>query len=91
MLIISVVAPIVFSLLFLPLELIAIVVVLPLAVLGRVLFGRKWHVELRRDWKPWTEVKAGDWRASTIKIHELADAVRRGEVPARTLGTHVPA
>jgi hypothetical protein len=62
-----------------------ILLVLPFAVLGRVLFGRKWHVELRRGWRPWTEVKAGRWTDATLSIHQLADAVRRGEVPARTL------
>lgn len=82
---IAVLAPVVFSILFLPIEFVALVIVLPLAVLGRVLFGRKWHVELRRGWSPWTEVMAGDWRASGLTIHQVADAVRRGEVPPRTL------
>lgn len=62
-----------------------ILLVLPFAVLGRVLFGRRWHVELRRGWKPWTEVEAGRWTEATLTIHQLADAVRRGETPAPTL------
>jgi len=86
--VIAIVAPILLSLLFLPLEFMALVLVLPLAILGRILFGRKWHVELRRGWGVWCEVAAGDWRGSTMKIHEIADAVRRGEIPERTLGVN---
>lgn len=83
--VVGVVAPVVFSVLFLPLELLALLLVLPAAVLGRVLFARRWHVELRRGWRPWTEVLAGDWRQSGARVRELAEAVRRGELPDRTL------
>jgi hypothetical protein len=82
---ISVLAPIVLSVLFLPLEIALVALVLPFAVLGRVLFGRTWRVEVRRDWKPWHEFLAGDWQTSTLKIHETADQIRRGDIPARSL------
>lgn len=71
---------------FTSIELLALLLVLPFAVLARVVFGQHWHVELRRGWQPWWEVEAGDWRASAIRIHELADEVRRGALPPRTLG-----
>lgn len=90
-LVIAAVVPIVLSLLFLPLEVLALVIVLPLAVIGRITFGRKWHVELRRGWRPWTEVEAGRWREATLTIHQLADAVRRGDIPASTIATGNPA
>lgn len=72
------------------LELLLLVLLLPFAVAGRVFFGRHWHVELRRGFTPWWEVEAGDWRASALKIHEVADDVRRGEIPARTIGVCAP-
>lgn len=68
------------------LELLLLLLVLPVALLGRVLLGRHWTVEVRRGWSPWTEQPAGDWQASGVTIHELADRLRRGEVPERTVG-----
>ena len=67
-------------------EFLLLLLVLPFAVLGRVLLGRHWHVELRKGWKPWWETAAGDWQASGVRIHEIADAVRRGHTPTATLG-----
>ena len=63
------------------LELLLLLLVLPFAVLGRVVLGRHWTVELRRGWRPWWEVEAGDWRASGLRIHEVAEQVRRGDTP----------
>jgi hypothetical protein len=71
--------------LFAGLEFLLVLLVLPFAVLGRMLFGRHWHVELRRGFTPWWEVEAGDWQASSVWIHQVADAVRRGVLPERTL------
>jgi hypothetical protein len=79
------VAPVLLAIVFALAEWLIVLVVLPIAVAGRVIFGRKWHVEVRRGWRAWCEVEAGDWTASTVKIHELADAVRRGEVPERSI------
>ncbi|WP_345263500.1 hypothetical protein [Nocardioides nanhaiensis] len=68
------------------LELLLLLLVLPVALLGRVLLGRHWTVEVRRGWAPWTEQPAGDWQASGVAVHELADRLRRGEVPEQTIG-----
>jgi hypothetical protein len=70
------------------LEVLVLLVVFPIALLGRVLLGRHWTIELRRGFRPWWEEETGAWSAAGIRIHEVADAVRRGEVPAQTLGTH---
>lgn len=67
-------------------ELLLLLLLVPFAVVSRVVFGRQWHVELRRGWTPWAEEPAGDWSSSATRIHELADRVRRGEPPARTIG-----
>jgi hypothetical protein len=67
-------------------EFLLLLLVLPFAILGRVLLGRHWTVEVRRGWRPWWEVRAGDWQASGLRIHEIADAVRRGQLPPQTLG-----
>ncbi|WP_147384871.1 hypothetical protein [Nocardioides cavernaquae] len=85
------VAPIVLVIFFAAFEVVLLLVLMPFAVLGRVVFGRHWHVELRRGWRAWTEIDAGEWRGSAMKIHEIADAVRRGEIPARTIDAPRPA
>ncbi|MEP9361839.1 hypothetical protein ABLE68_02665 [Nocardioides sp. CN2-186] len=66
-------------------EMALVLAVLPFALLGRVLLGRHWTVEVRRGRKPWTEEKAGDWQASDLRIHEVADEIRGGSVPEQTL------
>lgn len=80
--------PIVFAILFAPVEILVLLLLLPFAVVVRVLSSARWpwQVELRRGWRPWTEVHGGDWSTSTLRIHQLADAVRRGDIPPRTLG-----
>lgn len=67
-------------------EFLLLLLLLPFAVLGRVVFGRHWTVEVRRGWKPWWEGSAGDWRAATVRIHDVADAIRRGQVPPQSIG-----
>lgn len=69
-------------------ELLLLLLVLPLALAGRVLLGRQWSVEVRRGFEPWHEEPAGDWQASGVRIQELAEQLRRGEVPIRTIGGH---
>lgn len=66
-------------------ELLALLVVLPIALLGRVLFGRHWTIEVRRGFRPYWEQLAGDWQASGVQIHEVADAIRRGDPPERSI------
>ena len=84
--------PIVFAILFAPFEILVLLLLLPFAVVVRVLSSSRWpwQVELRRGWRPWTEVHGGDWRTSALRIHQRADAVRRGEIPPRTLGADPP-
>lgn len=85
---------------FIPVVLLAVVVAAPLlvlllavpaALLLRVPFDKDWLVELRRGPEPWTEVTAGGWDGTARRIDQLADAVRRGDIPPRTLGTDPPA
>ncbi|MDO7867547.1 hypothetical protein [Nocardioides jiangxiensis] len=59
---------------------------MPLTLLLRIPFDKDWIVELRRGRDPWTELSAGDWRGTHERIEQLADAVRRGDIPRRTLG-----
>lgn len=67
-------------------EFIAILALIPLLVLVRVLFGRHWIVEVRQGFTPWYEQAVGDWSASRKAIATFADAIRRGDLPPRTLG-----
>lgn len=60
-------------------ELLLIVLLLPFAALGRVLLGRHWTVEAREGFTVRWEARSGDWQASGLVIHQVADAIRRGE------------
>ncbi len=83
--VLAVLAPFLLVGFFAAFELVFLFLLLPVAVLGRVVLGRGWHVELRRGFRPWTETEAGTWQASSVAIHQLAEAVRRGEIPGRTI------
>lgn len=71
--------------------LLVLALAVPLALLLRIPLDKDWIVELRRGPDPWTEVTAGDWAATSHRMESLADAVRRGDIPTRTLGTDPPA
>ena len=66
-------------------ELLLLLAILPFAIGARIVFGRHWTVEVRRSFHPIHEERAGDWRASGVRIRELAKQIKAGRVPARTL------
>ncbi|WP_185996070.1 hypothetical protein [Nocardioides campestrisoli] len=66
-------------------ELVLLAVLLPFAILGRVLFGRHWYVEVRHGFERVWEAEAGDWAASREEIHANADRLRRGDHPVQLL------
>ena len=72
------------------LELLLLLLVIPFALLARALFGQHWTVEARRGFHIWYDEPAGDWQASGIRIHALADQIRHGDAPASNVG-HEPA
>lgn len=91
---ISMVITVIMLVLFLPIllvvllsgiELLLVLLVLPFAVLGRVLFGQEWTIEARHGWIPWWEAKAGDWRASGQAIRDVATAIEKGVLPPGNL------
>lgn len=67
-------------------EFLAILVLIPLLLLARILFGKHWVVEVRHGFTPWYEQAVGDWAASRKAIVVFADAIRRGDLPPRTIG-----
>jgi hypothetical protein len=79
-------APFILVVLVAGVELLLVLLVLPFAILGRVLLGRHWTIEVRRGWRPWWEGQVGDWQAAGLRIHEVADAIRGGQLPPQTLG-----
>ena len=68
------------------LELLLILAAMPFAVAGRVVFGRRWTVEVRRAWEPHSEEQVGSWRHTGLRIREIAQQIERGQVPPGTLG-----
>ena len=91
---ISAVIGIIFLIILLPFVLLALVsglefllllVVMPFGILGRVLFGKHWTIEVRQGWRPWWEAPGGDWRESGLRIHDVAADIQRGTLPPQTL------
>jgi hypothetical protein len=78
--------PVVLVVVFAAFEALLLLVLLPFALLGRVLLGRRWTVEVRRGWTPWWEEQADDWSTAGVRIHALAEEIRRGAVPLQVLG-----
>jgi hypothetical protein len=74
-------APFLLLAIFVATELLLLLLLLPLAVLARLALGRQWTVEARRGFTLVWDTPAGDWQESDIRIHEVADAIRRGELP----------
>ncbi|MHA7125877.1 hypothetical protein ACRTEC_05760 [Janibacter indicus] len=72
------------------LELLLLLLVLPFALLGRMLFGRHWHVEVRENWDFAWETEAGDWRQSGRAIEHIAEGLRRGLVPWQAASPAAP-
>lgn len=67
------------------LEFLALLVVLPIAVVGRVFFGRHWTIEARRGFLPVWEQKSGTWTESREQILAVASRIERGDLPPTTL------
>lgn len=63
------------------LEFVLLLLVLPFAILGRVLFGRHWTIEARRGWRPHWEEPAGSWSQSGRAIRDVAVAIEKGHLP----------
>lgn len=67
------------------LEFLLILLFLPFAVLGRVLFGQHWTVEARNGFTPVWEARAGSWRESRTMIQDVATVIQQGHLPPRTI------
>ncbi|MFL6171909.1 MAG: hypothetical protein ACJ716_03350 [Marmoricola sp.] len=60
-------------------ELAALLVVFPFAILARVFFGRHWFVEVRDSLGAFAyEVDGGSYRTSAERIRQVADRITRG-------------
>ena len=64
-------------------ELLLVLLLLPVALVGRVFFGRHWVVEARRGFAMQWDERSGDWQTSGLRIHEVADRLRKGAGPPR--------
>ena len=71
---------------FVLLELLLLLLLVPVAALVRAVFGRHWVVEVRRGWSAFYEEEAGDWQHSNERIHLIAQAIERGQLPPQNLG-----
>jgi hypothetical protein len=69
--------PIVLLVLVTGAEVLLILVVLPFAIGGRMLLGRKWWVQVRRGWHLEREEMVGDWQASGLAVRDVAARIER--------------
>jgi hypothetical protein len=60
------------------LELLLLVLLIPFVVLGRIVFGRQWRIEVRKGWTPVWEGDAGSWSESGQAIERVATALQQG-------------
>ena len=67
-------------------ELVALLAVLPFSLSWRVAAGGSWPVLARCDGFAVWEAPGGDFAASGRLAREVRDAIRRGDLPPRTLG-----
>lgn len=83
--VLALLAPIVLPVVVAGIELVVLLLLIPFAVLGRVVLGRKWAVEVRRGWSPVHEELTGSWNDSGVRIAELAHALEQGDAPPMNL------
>ncbi|MCW2814884.1 MAG: hypothetical protein JWN84_2339 [Nocardioides sp.] len=72
-------------------ELLLLLLVLPFALLARVLLGRHWVVEARKGWRTWWEEPSGDWSTSGLRIRDVAAQIERGDLPVQNVDPPAPA
>lgn len=73
--------PVMITALLVAVELLLLLLLVPFVVLGRVLLGRQWRVEVRERWTPVWDTEAGDWARSGRAITEIAQVLQQGRTP----------
>ncbi|WP_068266353.1 hypothetical protein [Janibacter limosus] len=68
------------------LEMLLLLLVLPFAIVGRMLLGRHWRVEVRERWTFAWEAEVGDWSDSGRAIDTIARGLRQGMPPWQAAG-----
>lgn len=68
------------------LEMLLLLLVLPFAIVGRMLLGRHWRVEVREDWDFAWEAEVGGWSDSGRAIDQIAQGLRQGMPPWQAAG-----
>jgi hypothetical protein len=71
------------------LEMLLLLLVLPFAVMGRMLLGRHWWVEVREGWTFAWETEGGGWSDSGRAIDQIAQGLRQGMPPWQAAGPPV--
>ncbi|MGO1165498.1 MAG: hypothetical protein ACTMHL_02655 [Janibacter sp.] len=71
-------------------EMLLLLLLLPFAILGRMLFGSHWRVEVREGWDFAWEFEAGGWSESGRVIEHVAQGLRMGLSPWRAAEPRPP-
>lgn len=72
--------PVVLLVLLTGVEFLLLLLVLPVALIGRLVLGKHWQVEVRQGWKLRYEVDGGDWSQSRVVIDDLANRIALGQL-----------
>jgi len=77
--------PFVILALFVAVEFLLLLLLIPFAALARAAFGAHWTVEARRGFTIWWDAPSGDWRRSGERIRAVAGEIAEGRLPPRTV------
>jgi hypothetical protein len=86
--VVALVAPILLLVLLSGIEFLLLLIVLPLSVLGRLVFRQHWHVEVRRQRHLICDIDSGDWATSRTVIADLAERLRLGRLDPEELTSY---
>jgi len=70
----------------LSIEFLLLLILLPLAVAGRVLLGRHWQIEVCLGRRLLYDVDGGDWGQSRLVIADLVEQIRLGQIDPALAG-----
>lgn len=67
-------------------EVLALLTILPVAIVGRMFFGKRWSVQVRRGWTLEREERVGDWTRSGRHVRAAAKEITTARYTSRTTG-----
>ncbi|BBH16621.1 hypothetical protein Back2_09080 [Nocardioides baekrokdamisoli] len=76
----AILLPVILVLLITGIEWILLLMLMPIAVAGRVVLGKHWTIEVRHQDQLW-EIDGGTWRESQATLQQIATQIESGNSP----------